>query len=260
MSDSRVIAKPAVVFPLHGPDEEIFAHLEAILPDLKRVFSMAYISVTPITEKHHSEQISSLEQDSFFKLFRTSPEALVGDQFLHLYRQTALAAHASQVLHLCFIDRLAFILQSSHKNQFIEDVKMVDGNTPIIFSRSLPAWNSHPRNYRDIEQFVTRVGELLFSKTLDFAWCHLAIRSSQLGAIIDQVSNNDLSMVAEIVLAIRETAAMQDVDWLAWEDPFLLQRDTQELRREREESIEETEKRLEYTIPMIQAMMRSARK
>ena len=249
--------KPAVVFPLHNPEGKIFPHLEAILPDLKQVFSTAYVGVTPITEEQHPKRMENLRRDRFFALFRTSPLAPIGDQFLHLYREAASASPSIQVLHLCFIDRLAFILQSSHRRKFIEDVETVDGNTPTLFCRSPWAWDSHPCNYRDTEQFVTRVGEMLFGKSLDFAWCHLAIRSSQLGKIIQRVSNHDLSMLAEIVVAVKETAMMQEVDWLEWEDPFLLHRDTQDLKREREMSIEETEKRLSYTIPMAQTLMRS---
>lgn len=238
----------------------MFPHLEAILPALKEVFSKAYVSVTGDTVKASPDRITYLKEDGFFTLFDAPAGAPVGEQFSYLYRQTALVAPPDQILHLCFIDRVSFALQSRHKRQFIEDVQAVDGNAPVIFNRSEPAWESHPRNYRDIEQHVTRVGELLFGKTLDFAWCHLAIRASQLGEIIDGVGNHDLSMVAEIVLAIKETATMQDVDWLEWEDPFHLHRDAPELRREREKSIEETEKRLSYTIPMLQMLMRSVQK
>jgi hypothetical protein len=46
----------------------------------------------------------------------------------------------------------------------------------------------------------------------------------------------------------------RDVDWLAWEDPFVLSRDPSELKRERENSLEETYKRLSYTLPMIETL------
>jgi hypothetical protein len=259
MRDSHTVGRPAIVFPLNDPGGVMLPHLDAILPVLKQVFSKAYISVTHDTSQSCLEQMGRLREDRFFTLFDVRTDSPVGDQFSLLYRQTALAVPPAQVLHLCFIDRVSFALQSRHKRQFIEDVRAVDGNTPVIFSRSPQAWESHPRNYRDIEQYVTRVGELLFGKTLDFAWCHLAIRGSQLGKIIGGVGNHDLSMVAEIVFAIRETARMQAVDWLEWEDPFLLHRDAQDLKRERDESIEETQKRLSYTIPMLQTLMERVR-
>ena len=46
----------------------------------------------------------------------------------------------------------------------------------------------------------------------------------------------------------------KDVDWLAWEDPFLTGRDACQLKREREESLQETRKRLAYVIPMLQIL------
>jgi hypothetical protein len=46
------------------------------------------------------------------------------------------------------------------------------------------------------------------------------------------------------------------VDWLAWEDPFILQRDAAELKREREQSLDETNKRLKYVLPMLETLTR----
>ncbi len=247
----------AVVFPLHDPEGATFPHLNVILPSLKSVFSMAYIGITLVTYERCQEQVRALERDSFFTLFPMPPGALVGDQFLHLYRQAAFAAYPSQVLHLCFIDRLTFILQSSHQRRFIEDVTAIESeDTPLIFSRSSTAWDSHPRNYYEIEQFATTVGELLFGKRLDFAWCHLAVCASQLGEIVTQVNNHDLSMLAEMTLAIREGVRMRDVDWLEWEDPFLLNCSERDLKIERERSVKETEKRLSYVIPTIQTLVK----
>ncbi|MBN1430367.1 MAG: hypothetical protein JXB07_18500 [Anaerolineae bacterium] len=260
MSISHTVAKPAIVFPLNDPEGVMFPNLVDVLPVFKQIFARAYVSIAHGTGKSYPDRLRTMAADDFFMLFQSPPDCMVGDYFRDLYRQTALIAPPTQVLHLCFIDRVVFALQSRHKRQFIEDVKAVDGNTPVIFSRSSPAWDSHPVNYRDIELFVTRVGELMLGKTLDFAWCHLAIQAARLSRIIDQTHNHDLSMVTEIVLAISETATMQAVDWLEWEDPFHMHRDAQDLKREREASIEETEKRLAYAIPMIRTVIRSSQK
>jgi hypothetical protein len=45
------------------------------------------------------------------------------------------------------------------------------------------------------------------------------------------------------------------VDWLAWEDPFLLGRDPAEMKAEREQSTDEYEKRLSYCLPMVEALV-----
>ena len=57
-----------------------------------------------------------------------------------------------------------------------------------------------------------------------------------------------------MVLLLIDRIHTQDVDWLAWEDPFILTRDAQQLKAERENSQQETYKRLTYVIPMLQLL------
>ena len=196
---------------------------------------------------------------TFFRLFHLSPGGLAGDQFLNLYRQAANVYQPEQVLHLCFIDRLAFILQSSHQRQFIEDVRAIQsGDTPLIFCRSDRAWATHPRNYYEIESMVTTAGNLLFEKELDFAWCHLVVQARQLHRVLPSIRNHDLSMVAELVLGLKDEVKTKEVDWLAWEDPFIYSRNPQDLKEEREHNQEEVRKRLSYVIPMLQLLYAAA--
>ena len=71
-----------------------------------------------------------------------------------------------------------------------------------------------------------------------------------------KVKNPDLSMVAEMIFYLQDKIQTRDVDWLAWEDPFILARDAAGLKQERENSLEETHKRLSYVLPMIQTLTR----
>jgi hypothetical protein len=71
-----------------------------------------------------------------------------------------------------------------------------------------------------------------------------------------KVRNPDLSMVAEMIFYMQDGIHTRDVDWLAWEDPFILSRDPAELKHERENSLEETNKRLRYVLPMIEILTR----
>ena len=159
---------------------------------------------------------------------------------------------------MCFIDRVAFALQSNYQSAFIADVQAVGPeHTPLIFQRSTAAWDTHPQNYRELEQMVTRVGELLFQKSLDFAWCHLAIQAQQLQRVLPHIERRDLSLFAEFVLALRNEIRTKDVDWLAWEDPFIYGRDPQQLKAEREHSAAETRKRLAYVTRMIELLNES---
>jgi hypothetical protein len=162
------------------------------------------------------------------------------------------------MLHLCFIDRVAFALQSKYKDQFIADVKEVSNErVPVLIQRSQTAWDTHPQNYREIEHLATRVGEILFDESLDFTWCHLAIQARQLKAILPHIKSRDLGILAEIVLMLKDNIKTKDVDWLSWEKPFIYSRDPIQLREERENSIQESRKRLAYVIPVLQILLES---
>jgi hypothetical protein len=74
--------------------------------------------------------------------------------------------------------------------------------------------------------------------------------------IMPLVKNPDLSMVAEMIFYMQDTIKTRDVDWLAWEDPFIFERDANEFKAERENSLVETKKRLKYVLPMIETLTR----
>jgi hypothetical protein len=247
--------QPAIVFPFHDPDGFMFPHLQVITPVLKQNFSDAYLVVTATTRESCPQNIGWLAENSFYSLFLLQDDLPVGDQFTHLYRQVALDALPEKQLHLCFLDRLTFAIRTEHCPQFFADVQASAGEAfPLIFQRSNKAWKTHPQNYFKIENFITILGKILFGKTLDFAWCHLVIRTGLLREIMPLVKNSDMSVLAEMILQIQDKVKTKDVDWLAWEDPFLLSRDPVELRSERENSSAETHKRLAYAMPMIEAL------
>ncbi len=251
--------QPAAVFPLHDPDGLLLPQLAALTPDLKQVFCCAFVLPSVETRARPSAPLRSLEADPFFRLFYLDGDPPVGDEFAFLYHQAALASLPDQILHLCFLDRLAFALRTKHRNQFLADVASLSvEDLPLIFQRSAKAWRSHPRNYYEIESFVTTVGRLLFGRELDYAWCHLALNAAQLRSILPRVHNHDLSLVAEMILQIQNVVKTREVDWLAWEDPFVLSRPSADLKREREGSLVETCKRLTYALPMVEAMQKFA--
>jgi hypothetical protein len=57
---------------------------------------------------------------------------------------------------------------------------------------------------------------------------------------------------------VKDSAQTKDVDWLAWEDPFIYARDPQQMKTEREQSGQEIRKRLAYVIPMLQLLYGAA--
>lgn len=231
-------------------------HLQSILPDLNQHFDHAYIC-PPLSTQKLIENIKWLQADDFFTVFPLDVELRTGEHFASLYQRTAGAAPPEQSIHLCYLDRMAFALEGEFRESFLADVDSLShADLPLIFQRSSLAWETHPQNYRDIEGIVTTAGRHLFGRDLDYAWCHLVLRAGQLREIIRHVKNPDISMVAEMVFYLQENIQTRDVDWLAWEDPFILGRDAVELKQERENSFDETQKRLAYAIPMIESLTR----
>lgn len=251
--------KPVAVFPMNDPAGILFPHLESITPLLKEIFARAFVSVTAETQKIVPDHMIWLKNDNFFQAIFHESELSVGEDFLTLYAEAARAVEPEQLLHLCFIDRLAFALQSSHQATFIKDIQQVRSEeTPLIFQRSEAAWATHPNNYQQLEQMVTQVGQWLLGKQLDFAWCYLVLQAKQLQQMIPHIHRRDISLVAEFTLAGKDIIKTKEVDWLAWEDPFILDRNPQQLKAEKEKSIEETQKRLNYVIPMLQLLKMAA--
>ncbi len=224
---------------------------------MAQAFAGAFLGVTALTAEARPDWIAWLRDQSFFRYIVHRAGLAVGDQFRELYARAASACAPHTPLHLCFLDRLAFIFQSEHCEPFIEDMRAVqEEELPMLFHRSAAAWASYPANYRTTEQMVTTAGELLLGKTLDFAWCHLAVRSDTLSEITPRTERPGLSMMAEIIVqaASLHPIRTREVDWLAWEDPFIAGSDPRQLKREREGSLRETRKRLAYVIPMLQVL------
>jgi hypothetical protein len=251
--------KPSLAFPFNNPDEKQFHHLQTVLPDLKEHFERAYIC-PPLSTLQHVGQMQHLQSDKFFTIIPIDRERQIGEHFHHLYQHAAEAAPAEQIIHLCYLDRIAFALAGQYRDAFLADIDSLSAaDVPVIFQRSEFAWATHPQNYRRLEGSVTIVGNNLFGRELDYAWCHIAVSARQLRKILPLVRNPDLSMVAEMIYYMQNEIHIREVDWLAWEDPFIYARDAAELKRERENSLEETNKRLRYILPMIETLTRLSR-
>jgi hypothetical protein len=253
--------QPIAVMPLHDPARVMLPLLESVTPQLKDLFACAIVSVTSITAQTQPDRVAALHADRYFQVIQQEQDLPVGEDFAALYAAAAASVSPSQVLHLCYIDRVAFALSSEHRAQFMADVRAVQpDHTPLVFHRSPAAWQTHPHNYQEIEPVVTLAGQWLFGVSLDFAWCHLALQAQQLAAVMPLVKRKDISMVAEMLLPLRHQARTREVDWLAWEDPFVIGCDAELLKREREASLEETHKRLAYVIPMLELLYQASRR
>jgi hypothetical protein len=236
-----------LVMPMSDPRGAPLHLLEPVSAALKAFFNRAYLGVLPD---------AAALPDPFFHAVEIPAGQPVGEQFRLLYAAAAQAEPADAALHLCFSDRVAFALQNStYHPAFLADLGGLQPlDLPLLFLRSPAAWETHPSNYREIEGMATQLGRWVLGKTLDFAWCHLVLPAGQLAEVMREVRADDLTMLAEMVLLLQGSLKTREVDWLAWEDPFLLARPPAELKREREESRDETRKRLGYILPTLQIL------
>jgi hypothetical protein len=248
--------KPVLAMPYHDPDGRWIAHLEKVTPLLATLFEQVYLGVSPSTREALPEAVRGLQANPFFRLSFAPTGSQVGDHCLATYRQAVQECEPDQVIHMAYIDRVSFILQTQYRDAFSEDIQMLDAaGAPVLFMRTEKAWSAHPRNYYDCEMMATRAGELLFGRSLDYCWCHCAAAASQMKPVLGRIHSHDFGAQAELVLLLRETLTTREVDWLAWEDPFLEGRNPLELKREREASLAETQKRLGYVIPIMQVLL-----
>ena len=244
--------RPVAAIPLHDPDGLVLPRLNSVLEQLKQLFEKVYISISQETRNSQQAQVAWIEKDGLFKVVDIPAGISIGDHFHRLYSTASLSAFPEQLIHLCYPDRLAFALGSSYKEQFMVDVNMIpESSAPLLFMRSAAAWATHPRNYQVIERMATEAGELVFHQTLDFGWCHLVMPAGYLRFALQSTHNHDLSMVAEILMAIAGQVQTKEVDWLSWEDPFILGREAEGLKQERENDLEEVHKRLSYIVPIL---------
>jgi hypothetical protein len=238
---------------MNDPDGLLFPHLRKIQPDLARLFETVFVTVPLKTQRQHPQEMEWLKSEPLFEAIFHDRELTVGEDFLTLYGAAARGAVPGQIIHICYIDRVAYALQSECRREFIADLMTLEPReTPIIFERSADAWRTHPDNYWALESMVSTAADHLFGRALDYTWCHIAMQPETLLEILPTVTRRDMAHVAEYILPIRDTVNTRAVDWLAWEDPFILGRDPEELKQEREESIGETHKRLSYVIPILQ--------
>jgi hypothetical protein len=247
---------PVLVSPFHDTDGLMFEHLASITPQLKKIFARAFISVSPLTQQIQPEHIEQLQNDEFFMLKFNGPDTLIGDHFMAGYQHAVDYCQQDRILHLCTLDRVVFALQTQYKEPFAADLEAANQTqSPILFQRSERAWQTHPQNYREIEVLATKTGEIIFGKSLDFIWCHMVIRAGQLQAILPHLKSHDLSVVAEMVILLQDKLQTIDVDWLAWEDPFIFGRDPVKMKKEFENDPQQHRKCLAYVIPILQRLL-----
>ena len=244
-----------IVLPFHDPEGRFLRQLSLISPDLKQHFDHAFLSISPPTAARQHRRLRELRADPFFVLNDNRLNTQVGDHYLAGYESAIRHSPPHQLLHLCDIDKVAYALQSEYKARFIDDIHVAVTDIPRLFQRSAAAWATYPAIYRELEQMAIRIGELLFARYFDFAWSYLVIEAQQLNSIMPRIRSRDFGLLPEIVLLLKDHIQTQDVDWLAWEDPFIFCRDAAELQAERDNDPIELQKRLLWNKAVLEQVL-----
>jgi hypothetical protein len=245
----------AVILPLHDPSGRLFELLWHCLPELKAMHIQAFVSLSPDTKKLQTENINKLLDDPFFMCVNNAPGTQCGDHFLAGYKLAVNNVSPHIMLHSCDLDKIAHTLSSPHHDTYIADVQWANRQqAPVLFQRTEAAWQTFPEHYRIIEHYAIDTGKLLFNKYYDFACSHFAMPAKTLQNVIPGIKGHGFDILLEIILAVREQLITKDVDWLEWEDPFVLQVDAETLRKQRDNDPQEYKKRLVYIIPFLQIL------
>lgn len=247
--------KSHLVFSLHDPEATIVKKLSVFTPFLKKNFESAFVSITPPTEKAQKNLITEMLDNHFYKLNYNRKGSLTGDHHVSCYKNAIRNTNSEDVLHLCTPDRLSFAL-ANHESAFLKDLKRAETQKlPTLFMRSKKAWSTHPKNYKAIELMLTTLALELYNMELEFAWCHLTLRSNKLKKILPNIKQNDISMYTEVAVNLKNDLRTQKVDWLEWEDPFIFDTNPKKFKKERESDENEDQKRLSYVLSSINIIL-----
>jgi hypothetical protein len=243
---------PAIVLPFHDPQAIMLPYLWQLDSWLKLTFTHAYLGLSHPTRLNQPAAVDRLQRDPFYRLTFNEPGSGPGQHYRAVYQSAVEGCSPVQRLHLCDFDRPAFALSTAYRQAYLDDLAWADAqNPPVLFQRTPAAWATYPDNYREIEGLVARVGELLYGQTYDIGWSYLVLQASDLAWVLPQLNSLDFGVLIEVLLLLRPRLLTRPVDWLAWEDPFILGREAGELRLERSRSQAETVKRLRGLLPFF---------
>ncbi len=219
------------------------------------LYSHVFVSLSPVTENNQQVHIQKLLNESFFHLVNNKPGTQCGDHFLAGYRLAVLHSDSETMLHSCDLDKVAHALLGKHRHTYLNDLAWANQQQqPVLFQRSPAAWQTFPDHYRIIEHYAIDTGKLLFNKYYDFACSHFAMPAQIMQQTLPDIKGHDFRILLEIILLVRNQLLTRDVDWLEWEDPFVLNVDADTLLAQRDHDPLEVQNRMSYIIPFLQIL------
>lgn len=220
------------------------------LDALQSAFDVVCVSVAPPTGEDNADFVHYLKAQDC-AVSDNPTEATIGNQSREALRLAL--QYTDQPIFFAFLDRILFALETQWRGQFLQDLQVCRAAEFVVFERSQAAWDTHPSNYREIEQMVSRIFELFCGRSIELMSCALLLSYHAAGAILSQSTSLSHEVWAEwMLLAIKDGIPIttRKVDWLVWEHPYWENVDPDALKRKQEASRDEVVKRIEMNAPV----------
>jgi hypothetical protein len=240
-----------LTFPYHDPGGMYNDLLRKNIPFLEKFFDVICISVTPQTVSQNPELLEYLANHTKIQL--NKEESNIGDHFRNALK-IAIDNKQNDSIFFGFIDRVIFDLETQWKKKFLNDLAKHKNEQFLLFERSEAAWGTHPNNYREIEQMVSRCFKFLSGMDIELNPCGLILSQESAKKILNESQSQLWDVWGEwILIALKNKLGVKTkkVDWLSWEDPFWEKKEPNKFKVERENSKEETIKRIKSNLPFF---------
>lgn len=242
-----------LTFPYHDPDGTYNNVFRRRLPELQSTFSAICASTTAPTAAQNASFVDELEQAGCL-VTRHQPDSLLGEHFREALRLAVCASKEDSEIYFGFIDRVLYAFESEWKAPFLADLDACHQLPLVTFERTPYAWSTHPDNYREIEQMVSRMGERLLGTNIEYGLCGLSLLAQTAETLLSHSTSPAIEILGEwILLAAKHgiPIATRQVDWVLWEDPYWAGVPHKQLKAEREQSAEETIRRIRMNAPFM---------
>jgi hypothetical protein len=242
-----------LTFPYHDPDGTYNEVFRRQLPELQNAFSALCVSATASTAAQNAAFVDELERSGCL-VARHHPGSALGEHFREALRLAVRASGEDNGIYFGFIDRILYAFETEWKTLFLTDLDACHQLPLLAFERTPYAWSTHPDNYREIEQMVSRLGEWLLGTNIEFGLCGLGLQAQTAETLLAHSTSPAIEILGEwILLAAKHEIpiATKKVDWVLWEDPYWEGIPHKQLKAEREQSTEETIRRIRMNAPFM---------
>jgi hypothetical protein len=235
-----------LAFPYYDPGGKYNQAFQRQLAALKSSFDGICISVVPPTSRDNAAFVQYLEEQGC-SVYSSAPNTLHGLHSREALRLALEHAQAQQSIFFGFLDRILFALETGWGTSFLQDLRTYQATKFVLFERSHAAWNTHPANFREIEQMVSRMFEFLHGQFIELMPCAFILSYPVASVILSQSVSASTDVWGEwVLLAMKNQIPIttQKVDWLAWKDPYWEHVEPDTLKHSRETGRDETIKRI----------------